>query len=82
MKGGQSAENFDPRGDGNNHSGGSEVGTRIYVHSDREHVVGSYDKPEEANCYHGSDHAHVAEGLFFTGVVGYDMGDHSKAGEN
>ena len=45
-------------------------------------MVGPYDKPEKADSHYCSDHAHVAERFFFSSVIGDDVGDHSKAGQD
>lgn len=41
-------------------------------------MVGSDDEPKESNGHHSSDHSYVAERLFFTRVVGYDMRDYPE----
>ena len=45
VKGGQSAKDFYACWDGNDYSGGCEVGPGVYVHSYCKHVVGSNNKP-------------------------------------
>lgn len=82
MKCGQSAKDFYTSGDGNDYSGGSKVGTCVYVHSNCKHVVSSYDKAQKADCHHSSNHSYVAEGFFFTGVVCNDVGNHAEARED
>lgn len=70
MKSRKSAKDFNTGWDGNNYCSGCEVSSRVYVHPDCKHVVGSDDKPQEANGHHGSDYSHVAERFFFASVVG------------
>lgn len=79
MKGCKSAEDFYTSRNCDNHSSGCKVGTCVNVHSNCEHVVGSYDKPQETDCHHGSDYSYVAERLFFAGVVGNDVRNHTEA---
>lgn len=45
-------------------------------------MVGSYNKAQKADGHHGPNHSHVAERLFFAGVIGYDVGNHAEAWEN
>lgn len=73
MEGGQSTENFDPRGDGDDYGGGSEVGASIYIYADREHVVGSNDEAEGPDAKYGVDYSKGAERFWFGGGVGYNM---------
>ena len=82
MKGRQSAEYFHPCWNGDNHCGGCEVSSRVYVHPNGEHVVSSYDEAKEADGHHCSDHAHVAERFFFARVVCDDVRNHTKAGKD
>ena len=82
MECGESAEYFYPRWNSDNHCSGCEVSSCVYVHPDREHVVGSHDKAKEADGHHCPDHAHVAERLFFARVVCDDVRDYTKAGED
>lgn len=82
MKGGQPAKDFYTSGNGDNHCSGSKVCSGVNIHANSEHVVGSHDEPQEANCHHSSDHAHIPERFFFTGIIGDDVGDHSEAWKN
>lgn len=41
--------------------------------------MGSNNEAKESDGIYCSDHAHVPEGFFFTGVVGDDMGDNTEA---
>lgn len=45
-------------------------------------MVGSDDESKESDGHHSSDHSYVAERLFFTRVVGYDMGDYPEPGQD
>lgn len=44
MKCSEPAKNFHTGGDCNDYSGGSEIGSCVYVYADCKHVVGSYNK--------------------------------------
>ncbi len=82
MKSCESAKDFYTGWDGNNYRGRCKVGSCIYVHSNCKHMMGSDNKPQEANCYYSPDHSHVAKGLFFTGVVGNNMRNHAESWED
>lgn len=73
MKGCEPAEDFYTSWDGNNYCSRCEIGSCIYVHSDRKHMMGPDNKSQEADSHHSSDHPHVAKGFFFTGVVGNNV---------
>lgn len=45
-------------------------------------MVSPNDKPKEPDGYYSSDYSYVAERFLFTGVVGYNMGDHAESGED
>ena len=73
MKGGESAEYFNSGWDGDDYCCRCKVCSCIYVYSDGKHVVGSYDKAQEADGYYCSDHAYISKGFFFACVIGNNV---------
>ena len=79
MQPGQSWEDFDTCGDGDDHRCGSEVRTSIHIYAYREYMMGSYYEAQQGDCSYGIDHAEGSEPIPLTGVLNDDLWDHSEA---